>query len=322
MLLAPLARMTLTIAQMQFICELKTIPANIYLTNHKLLVLNTTELDMAKHKVIARFGLMHMVATNLCEWLYTLVEETKHEIWHLAHGAHSEHEALNGHHADIISNGQLHNSTSVEVLLNSTSVEHNLVRRAALGSSQKYNDCQRTNIMGSLVQNSSPFLFPCTIEYSLICAVILFEMWKKVRSIPEINKGRKNSIKHVTAHHAAKDGYQFSIDCSKAHRGMFAGIVVIVMTIICLIMYFVLHEKPHYVQMAIKEVTYYEIFMYTVCGTAVLVAFFRMRDLKFQRKSGGELLQKSLQLAVFGLFQIHISNAIFTNKLTKSCRFL
>lgn len=35
--------------------------------------------------------------------------------------------------------------------------------------------------MGSLVTNASPFLFPCTIEYSLICAVILFEMWKKVK---------------------------------------------------------------------------------------------------------------------------------------------
>lgn len=59
--------MALSIVQMQFI------------------FLNTTELDMAKHKVIARFGLMHMVATNLCEWLYVLVEETKHEIHHFLH---------------------------------------------------------------------------------------------------------------------------------------------------------------------------------------------------------------------------------------------
>lgn len=59
--------MALSICQMQFI------------------FFNTTELDMANHKVIARFGLMHMVATNLCEWLYVLVEETKHEIYHLNH---------------------------------------------------------------------------------------------------------------------------------------------------------------------------------------------------------------------------------------------
>lgn len=47
--------------------------------------------------------------------------------------------------------------------------------------SAKY--CQEGNVMGSLVTNASPFLFPCTIEYSLICAVILFEMWKKVKTI-------------------------------------------------------------------------------------------------------------------------------------------
>lgn len=64
--LTPAARMILSIVQMQFI------------------FLNTKEFEMKKHKVIVRFGLMHMLATNLCEWLYVLVEETKHEIVNLA----------------------------------------------------------------------------------------------------------------------------------------------------------------------------------------------------------------------------------------------
>lgn len=66
--LTPAARIVLSIVQMQFI------------------FLNTKEFEMSRHKVIARFGLMHMVATNLCEWLYVLVEETKHEIVHLQQG--------------------------------------------------------------------------------------------------------------------------------------------------------------------------------------------------------------------------------------------
>lgn len=44
-------------------------------------------------------------------------------------------------------------------------------------------ECRRTNIMGSLVQDASPFLFPCTIEYSLICAAILYVMWKNISKI-------------------------------------------------------------------------------------------------------------------------------------------
>jgi hypothetical protein len=231
---------------------------------------------MGRHKVFARFGLMHMVATNLCEWLYTLVEETKHEIYHLEHQTHA---AANGHltHENILAEDIGHNST-----LNSTMADHHPLKQS---SRAMHEECQRTNIMGSLVQNASPFLFPCTIEYSLICAVILFEMWKKVRSIPEINRTRKNSLKPGHGQ-PPKSAYHFSIDFSKAHRGIFAGIVVIVLTIICLIMYFVLHEQPDYRSTAIKEVTYYEILLYTVCALAVLAAFFKMRDLKFQKKSG------------------------------------
>lgn len=37
------------------------------------------------YKVVAKFGLMHMIATNLCEWLYVLVEETKQDILRAQH---------------------------------------------------------------------------------------------------------------------------------------------------------------------------------------------------------------------------------------------
>lgn len=108
-------------------------------------------------------------------------------------------------------------------------------------------------------------------------------MWKKVRSIPEIARTRKSSLK--PAHGVQqKSAHHFSIDCSRAHRGMFGGIIVIVLTIICLIMYFVLHKEPAYRHLAIAEVTYYEILLYSVTGLAVIAAMFRMRDLKFQKK--------------------------------------
>ena len=38
-----------------------------------------------KYKKFARFGLMHLVGTNLCMWLNTIIEESKHEIDHYLH---------------------------------------------------------------------------------------------------------------------------------------------------------------------------------------------------------------------------------------------
>lgn len=137
--------------------------------------------------------------------------------------------------------------------------------------------------MGSLVQNASPFLFPCTIEYSLICAVILYEMWKKVKNIAEIDRTRRNSHK-IPNNQNVKSAHHFSVDCSRAHRGMFGGIIITVLTIICLIMYFVLHNEPGYEYFALQEVTIAETLLYSVTAAGVIAAMIKMRDLKYCKK--------------------------------------
>uniref|UniRef100_A0A4Y0BNS3 Otopetrin n=1 Tax=Anopheles funestus TaxID=62324 RepID=A0A4Y0BNS3_ANOFN len=303
--LTPAARMILSLVQMQFI------------------FLNTSDLDMARHKVFARFGLMHMVATNLCEWLYVLVEETKHEIHHLAHTAHHKGDTFATYTA-IVTAASTPTSTSTSTTTESiesseelldAAANHTLVRRATgTETVAEYVECQRTNIMGSLVQNVSPFLFPCTIEYSLICAVILYEMWKKVKTIAEIDRTRRSSIKVQTGAFS-KSAHHFSVDCSRAHRGMFGGILLTVLTIICLIMYFVLYDEPGYEYFAIQEVTIAETLMYALTAVAVVVAMLKMRDLKYQRKkndhhSGSISLDCTLLVLaqtgvyVYGMFSI------------------
>jgi len=37
-------------------------------------------MKVTRHRVLAKFGLMHMIGTNLSVWLNVLVQETKHEI--------------------------------------------------------------------------------------------------------------------------------------------------------------------------------------------------------------------------------------------------
>ncbi|CAK9826085.1 Proton channel OtopLc [Anthophora retusa] len=169
--ITPGARLLLVTAQMHFI------------------FLNSKSLNLSKHTALAKLGLMHMIATNLCEWLQALVEETQHEIDQLGH----THDDDDG-------------------------------------------------ILKSLLRDASPFLFPCTIEFSLICAVILFEMWKRV--------GEKIDAKSESS---TRSSYHLSIDCSSSHRGLFGGILVVAATILSLIMFFVLKEAK--MKIAIVQVT-------------------------------------------------------------------
>lgn len=233
--ITPLTRMLLTLLQVQFI-----------FLNHK-------DVELNRHKVIGRFGLMHMIATNLCEWLCVLIEETKHEIIHL-----SMHRK---------SNTTTNNSTAL-----------------------KNQYCPEGRLMGSLVNNASPFLFPCTIEYSLICAVILFEMWKHIQHEDNQKENHGKKRKHKTDDFVSSNsGHHFTIDCSNSHKGLFAGIMVVVLTIISLVMFFVLTAKQNesgknnYAEM---EVNYVELILYIVTTISVLVAMSRLRSLKYERKPG------------------------------------
>lgn len=44
--------------------------------------------------------------------------------------------------------------------------------------------CGRINIMGTIVQDSAPYLFPFIIEYSLIGAAVIYVMWKHIGRNP------------------------------------------------------------------------------------------------------------------------------------------
>ena len=60
-----------------------------------------------------------------------------------------------------------------------------------------FNTCTRNdwNIMDKLLRDSSPFLFPCTIEYSLICAAVLYVMWKNIAEEHEHYKSQRRRRK-------------------------------------------------------------------------------------------------------------------------------
>lgn len=71
-------------------------------------------------------------------------------------------------------------------------VEHSLSGNNSVEFLLNEKYCTGGTVMGPLVTNASPFLFPCTIEYSLICAVILFEIWKKVKMEETKEADKKN----------------------------------------------------------------------------------------------------------------------------------
>jgi large subunit ribosomal protein L18 len=121
-------------------------------------------------------------------------------------------------------------------------------------------DCWKSNIMAPLVRSASHFLFPCTVEYSLLCAVILGVMWMNACSnksqqtdptTPDTPPGRVSGVNIIYTRSIS----HFSVDCTSAHKGLFAGILVLVLSIVSLIMFFELVQRPQYVDEAVFQVS-------------------------------------------------------------------
>ncbi|XP_065574792.1 proton channel OtopLc-like [Artemia franciscana] len=319
--ITPAARMLFTFIQMYF----------IFLSS---------KMPVKKNRTISYFGLMHIIATNLCVWLCVIVEETKHEIIHVYSDAHGS-EGTN--HLSFLSDDMITsnvklgmeysmatenikenmtesypgilNNTLIGVLQGLNTSESNVrIARAAKSPLEDEShpfhvfddECRRTDVMGSLVQDASPFLFPCTIEYSLICAAISYLLWKNT-GLSAIDND--SNLQRRSRHH-------YSVDCSKANKGLFLGIFVFVGTIISLILFFTLINRPEYVRMAILQVTFSRLAIYFVTIIATIAGMISIRKLRFDTTKEMELDDILLVMGQVGVFSynVFIINAAYNHK--------
>ena len=75
--------------------------------------------------------------------------------------------------------------------------------------------CGRLNIMGSIVSDASPYLFPLMIEYSLIGATVLFVMWRNI--------GRRPRYLHPDGGHRTDAGHPLHPPAGKVSRAVLSA---------------------------------------------------------------------------------------------------
>ncbi|XP_037086477.1 proton channel OtopLc-like isoform X2 [Pollicipes pollicipes] len=271
-------------------------------------------MSINKHKLLARFGLMHMVGTNLCVWLNVVIQETKHELVHLLSLYDPNHHG-----------GERHRRGTDEVTevaavdpLDGFSEEFATDLQefhAQQEESGVLTQCARSDIMGQLVDSASPFLFPCTIEYSLICAATLYVMWKNLNKLNTVYVIRDVGY---TAGSEKNKKHQYSVDCARASKGLFLGILVLVASIISLILFFVLINKSGTRDVAILSASMTELVLYCVTVVAIIIGMMQIQRLRYRSESSIELDNILLVVAQTGVYlyaSFDIIGSHFSNDL-------
>jgi hypothetical protein len=293
----PILQATFTFAQMYFIFTYSRLMIN-------------------KFKLLARLGIMHLVATNICTWIRTLGKETIQELQFL-----------------VANNSRIDGSLSEDLLSSTSKVIEDSCGR-------------KDSMMVRLLTSASPYLYPFIVEYSLIGAAFLYIMWVSIgrketnrpnypvngngslvspltspMGIPLTNRsveeGRDNistSSRVTSASHQNLGSNQSMYSCLGSSKGLFTGFFFLVGSITSLIIFFVMLHHPSYATTAtlIAEVSH-SILLF-VCCLATLTAYIKIRRLKFQPglndSPDAGLRDILLKVAAFGLYSYSLFGVI------------
>lgn len=139
--------------------------------------------------------------------------------------------------------------------------------------------CSRINIMGTIVEDSTPYLFPFIIEYSLIGAAVIYVMWKHIGRNPRYagEEDLEHRLEVMLSRRAVALAQANSgrVDCVGASKGLFFGLLLLVGSLICLILFFVLVRHPQLSLLAIylADVSHSALIAFSLL--AILIGFIR-----------------------------------------------
>ena len=220
-------------------------------------------------KNTALIGLMHIVSTNFCLFIRTVVAETVSEISEIRHAISHDHMSLSsnhqqggysnmsnvhGHHRRAISEREISPLSTVHF---DTQTPLKLRHLGCISTG-----AFTTNISLGIQEAQdkiSAYLYPCIIEYSLMSMTVFYILWASIKSRynintrhgggHELNESKRGSVAHLkmnsldvsgektafqrinTLMHEKQQINKFTIDCGKSTTGLFFGMLVLLLTV-------------------------------------------------------------------------------------------
>ncbi|XP_044729577.1 proton channel OtopLc-like [Chrysoperla carnea] len=164
---------------------------------------------------LARFGMMHCIASSLCFWIWTILRETMDSFTH--------HYYKNKMHETAVSQRP-------------TSDDHCFNK--FLGINQIY-------------ENISPYLYPFTVEYSILIVGVLYIIWRNIGyCIENQNDSDRKGCSNpppLTAENGFTSNLVIHADCHSSNKGLFAGIIILVSSLISIILFFLAISNEEFI---------------------------------------------------------------------------
>ncbi|XP_014254959.1 otopetrin-1-like [Cimex lectularius] len=208
-----------------------------------------------RFKILARFALMHCIGSSLCFWIWTILRETVDSLYHSETENPISLHHLNTHY--IIHD--LNNSSNVS--LGSLTSEH----------------CRGPKQFQIIFATFSPYLYPFTIEYSILVVGVLFIIWQNIGSYSHCTSDRsttKDFISNVVLY----------ADCHSSNKGLFAGLIVLAGSFLSIILFFVAMTDSKYIEVGLSVNSCTELILILLMTASVIPAYHQITKLDVNSK--------------------------------------
>ncbi|CAH1123729.1 unnamed protein product [Ceutorhynchus assimilis] len=177
-----------------------------------------------KNKALHRFGFMHCLASSLCFWLWTIFRET----------------------AEYIQNskyykGESGNKTTIGSDSTETYIDYSKV---SVITPRRFTAICEHDEMNVIYQNYSPYLYPFSVEYSILVAGIIYIVWINIGLCTPEDKSHHHGedtreCRNDRRASEPESNVTIHADCHASNKGLFSGFIVLVFAFVSVILFFV-----------------------------------------------------------------------------------
>jgi hypothetical protein len=203
-----------------------------------------------RHAAVVRFGVMHCISSSLCFWVWTILRETVEAL-----SNHEYEEETTKEETSTLSEIAFYTGQPVALPLTSYNKRGARVLTAYLNSSlrQFVGECRNDAGLSLIYRNYSPYLYPFTVEYSILVVGVLFVIWQSIGKCKE--KEEMSSTRQCDSPIGNNDNLESNVvihaDCHSANKGLFSGIVIMVLTVVSVILFLIAFNDSRYKEEAI-----------------------------------------------------------------------
>ncbi|CAH0628945.1 unnamed protein product [Chrysodeixis includens] len=230
-----------------------------------------------KAQGLAHIAFMHLIGSSLCFWISAIVRETVLSLTLYA----SSRENGQGYSNDFDDHPVSNYALSID--------------ERFINISNLYNpNCKNTAAISSIYENFSPYLYPFNVEFNILIVAIYYIIWSNIGNCDnEENSSDTNSTSddnyHLCKIPTANEDNDFTsniviyADCHASNRGLFLGLIVMVIITGMLIIGFVFSsvgdDSENFVEVGYFLNSVTRLGLHILLLFAAVIAWFQMRQL-------------------------------------------